>query len=104
MPPQWEVLSSQKRKALQDSIPQDWIIPYIPIKDQPNVLDVPEKCGLLTPRELQITNTEDVEVILEKLHTAEWTSEETTQAFYKRAIVAHQLVGYTFLVRLDSSS
>ncbi|PPQ76253.1 hypothetical protein CVT26_008288 [Gymnopilus dilepis] len=91
MPPQWEVLSSQKRKALQDSIPQDWIIPYIPIKDQPNVLDVPEKSGLLTPRELQITNTEDVEVILGKLRTAEWTSEETTRAFYKRAIVAHQL-------------
>lgn len=55
-------------------------------------MDVPAKCGLLTARELEITETVDVDVILRKLSAAEWSSVEVTTAFLKRATVAQQLV------------
>lgn len=88
----WKALAARKRKVLDDSIPQEWLIPKCPITDFPNVIDVPHKCGLLTPRELEITETKDVDCILQKLRNREWTSVETTRAFYKRAVIAHQLV------------
>ena len=48
--------------------------------------------GRITVRELAITETTEVDELLAKLRNAEWTSVETTRAFYKRAIIAHQLV------------
>ncbi|KAF8906245.1 amidase signature domain-containing protein [Gymnopilus junonius] len=91
MPTDWKTLCNEKRSRLYDSIPREWIIPYLSIKEHPNVLNVPAKSGLLTRRELMITDTEDVDVILERLRTGEWTSLETTKAFCKRATIAHQL-------------
>lgn len=44
-------------------IPKDWII-EVPIDDQRDVRDIPRASGLLTPRELEITNTLDVDVLL----------------------------------------
>lgn len=73
------------------SIPKDWII-KTPPESQLDVTSVPAKCGLLSSRELEITDTTDVEVLLIKLANGEWSSVEVTIAFYKRAIVAHQLV------------
>ena len=61
-----------------------------------SVLDVPATCGLLTPRELKITETTNVDTILQNLRTTEWSSVEVTTAFYKRAIIAHQLVSNSF--------
>ncbi|KAF9563083.1 amidase [Agrocybe pediades] len=89
--PEWRLLCARKRKDLQDSIPTAWRIPHPPIHDHPNVLDVPGTCGILNKKELIITETTDVNVILEKLKTAEWSSLEVTTAFCKRAVVAHQL-------------
>ncbi|KAJ8481087.1 hypothetical protein ONZ45_g15432 [Pleurotus djamor] len=54
-------------------------------------MDVPTTCGLLSSREIDITDTVDVSLILDQLRKGEWSSVETTTAFYKRAIVAHQL-------------
>jgi len=59
-------------------------------------MDVPRECGLLTPREMEITETVDVELMLRKLSSAEWSSVEVTTAFYKRAIIAQQLVCVLF--------
>lgn len=86
----WRELCAARKKKRHDSIPTEWLI-RLP-DDQLNVMDVPSKCGLLTARELEITETIDVDVILRKLSTAEWSSVEVTTAFLKRAIVAQQLV------------
>jgi len=88
---QWQDLCAARKKKQYDSIPKEWLI-QLPPDDQLNVMDVPSKCGLLTSRELDITETVDVDVILRKLSTAEWSSVEVTTAFLKRAIVAQQLV------------
>ena len=87
----WRKLVDEKRARQSQSIPKEWLI-SVPPKSVLDVTGVPETCGLLTARELEITDTTDVEVILRKLASSEWSSIEVTTAFYKRAIVAHQLV------------
>ena len=91
MPASWQQLCAARKQKQHDSIPPEWHIPSPP-EDQLNVMDVPAKCGLLTARELEITETVDVDVILRKLSAAEWSSVAVTTAFLKRATVAQQLV------------
>jgi amidase len=80
------------RKAVQlASIPTEWVI-QLPSKTQTNVMKVPRDCGLLTARELHITETTNVGILLNKLHSAEWSSVEVTTAFYKRSVIAQQMV------------
>ena len=88
---QWREIVAQKRKEQAATIPKDWILDNLPLKGVLNVVDFPEKCGLLTPKDIEITNTE-VHVLLEKLANGIWTSVEVTTAFCKRAIIAHRLV------------
>ena len=87
----WQEQVADKRERQQAAIPQEWLIPPVP-EGQTNVIDVPRTCGLLTQRELEITEVTDVAVLLEKLATAQWSAVEVVTAFSKRAIVAHQLV------------
>jgi amidase len=47
---------------------------------------------LLTARELEITCVQDAVVLLEKIHSKEWSAFEVTVAFCKRAAIAQQLV------------
>lgn len=93
----WEEQVADKRRRLLASIPPAWIISPVP-DDQLNVLDVPKTCGLLTDRELGITGTTDVSLILRKLATAEWSAVEVTTAFSKRAVVAHQVVSCSLVL------
>ncbi|KAL0563130.1 hypothetical protein V5O48_018945, partial [Marasmius crinis-equi] len=86
----WQTRAAQRKQVQLESIPREWLIdPLHPNTE--NVMGVPEDCGLLTPRELEITNETDVEVILKKLASSEWSSLEVTTAFYKRAIIAQQV-------------
>jgi amidase len=88
--PHWTELAAEKKQRQFKSIPQDWLVSPPP----DSTLDVtgfPETCGLLTAQEIKITNT-SVDALLEKLACGEWSAVDVTTAFYKRAIVAHQLV------------
>lgn len=87
----WEAVCSARKDAQFASIPRDWVIP-LPPDTQTNVIDVPLHSGLLTAKELEITEVTDVLTLLNKLHLAEWSSVEVTTAFYKRAIIAQQVV------------
>lgn len=88
-PPNWQAVCAARKEAQLASIPRDWII-QLPPDTQTNVLDVPLHSQLLTPKELEITEI-DIQTLLNKLHSAEWSSVEVTTAFYKRAIIAQQL-------------
>jgi amidase len=89
----WEEIAAAKRGAILASIPKDWIIPdgIKPPDSQLDVTEVPETSGFFTRQELDITSKSATELIA-KLHSGEWTSQEVTAAFCKRAAVAHQLV------------
>ncbi|EPQ61159.1 amidase [Gloeophyllum trabeum ATCC 11539] len=88
--PDWRARCKAKKQQQQEAIPRAWLI-ETPPDDVLNVLDVPYKCGLLTPREIEITDTTDVGALLSKLASGQWSSVEVTTAFYKRAIIAQQL-------------
>ncbi|OCH94227.1 general amidase [Obba rivulosa] len=86
----WKTLCAQRKQQQLDAIPPQWTIAPPP-DSQRNVLNVPRTCGLLSPLELEITETADVDVLLQKLRTGAWSSVQATTAFYKRAIIAQQL-------------
>ncbi|KZT30418.1 general amidase [Neolentinus lepideus HHB14362 ss-1] len=86
----WQTLVADKKKRQQESIPQEWIVSPPP-DDVLNVTGFPGQSGLLSAKELQITNEVDVQVLLQKLASGEWSSVEVTTAFYKRAILAQQV-------------
>lgn len=90
-PPDWKTRCIERKQKQKAEIPRDWFI-ELPPPEKRNVLDVPKSCGLLTDRELLITETVDIDYLLRKLASSEWSSVEVTTAFYKRAIVAQQLV------------
>jgi amidase len=87
----WQDAVAEKRRRQQESIPKEWLI-KTPPSDVQHVIAIPESCGLLSAKELEITGTVDVDVLLRNLASGEWSSVEVTTAFYKRAIVAQQLV------------
>ncbi|KAI0313577.1 general amidase [Amylostereum chailletii] len=91
MPPTWQELVVDKRTRQTASIPHDWLI-SAPAEDVLDVTRLPAECGVLSPQELAITETDDVEVLLGRLASGELSSVQVTTAFYKRAIVAHQAV------------
>jgi amidase len=92
--PSWQEIATKKKQEQLDKLPKEWLV-KLPSESQLNVLSVPRECGLLSPHELEITES-SVEQILSKLASAEWSSVQTTTAFYKRAIIAHQVVGHVF--------
>ena len=91
MPATWKDLVADKKQRQAASIPREWLITPPP-ESVRDVRGVPEECGLLSPKELEITNTVDVELILRNLAIAKWSAVEVTLAFYKRAVVAQQVV------------
>ncbi|TXT04862.1 hypothetical protein VHUM_03945 [Vanrija humicola] len=87
----WEDVAAGKQAAREALIPDEWRLPKETLANLPkNVLDIPRTSGLLTARELEITETTAPRLV-EKLIARTYTSLEVTTAFAKRAIIAHQL-------------
>jgi amidase len=88
----YEQLSREKRAQQINLIPAEWRLQRIPsVESVPNALDYIRTSKLLTRRELSITETTDVAILLGKLARRELSSVEVTRAFAKRAALAHQL-------------
>ncbi|KAJ7644233.1 general amidase [Roridomyces roridus] len=79
VPSDWEQVCARRKRVQLESIPPEWIIKPIP-ETQLNVMDVPRQCGLLSAAELEITETVDVQVILDKLRLGTWSSVQVTTA------------------------
>ncbi|GLA03421.1 hypothetical protein AnigIFM60653_003040 [Aspergillus niger] len=88
----WEHRAKSKQAQTAAAIPPEWTLPAdILLDSSANVLDVPRTCGLLTEREIHITEDYDATALLEKLAPGEFSSVEVTTAFCKRAAIAQQL-------------
>ena len=100
--PDWKARCTARKQQQEASIPPEWRIelPDIEIR---NVMHVPEQCGLLTPRELAITEIVDVSELLDKLRSSEFSAEEVVVAFYKRAIIAQQLTNCLTEIFVDQA-
>jgi amidase len=85
----WEELAADKRARIDKSIPSEWKLKSLPEGD--SFLDVPAKSGILSEKELEITNSTATDLV-KKLASGELKSVDVTLAFCKRAAIAHQLV------------
>jgi amidase len=89
----WEQLAADKRKRLAKTIPQQWRVREVPRKD--SVIDYPRTAGILSKRELEITEL-SVTQLVSKLTSNSLSAVEVTPAFCKRAAIAQQLVRCQF--------
>ncbi|OCF37149.1 amidase [Kwoniella heveanensis BCC8398] len=95
----WEDIASAKRAARDALIPEEW---RIPDTAERNVINVPKKCGVLTPKELEITETE-ASVLVDRMIGGQLTSYEVTLAFCKRAAIAQQLTNCLTEIFFDAA-
>ncbi|KAH8649195.1 amidase [Xylariales sp. PMI_506] len=87
----WYDIGVRRRAARDQKIPAAWRINTEEYSSRSNVLDVPSTCGVLNSRELHITSDHDAVDLVAKLRSGEFSAEEVTIAFCKRAAVAQQL-------------
>lgn len=92
MPPSFRNIAAEKRAKQRSLIPSEWQLADCPsVESAVSALEYIRNSDLLTPRELAITETNDINDILGKISTGEISSFETTTAFAKRAALAQQL-------------
>ena len=89
----WELQAQKAKDILQDSIPKQWLLPAhkLPSADEKNVEDFPRKSGLLSEKELAITDMSATSLVGE-MGAGRLTAEEVVVAFLKRSVLGHQLV------------
>ncbi|OAP54831.1 hypothetical protein AYL99_11279 [Fonsecaea erecta] len=93
---EWKDLVAKKRAEGAKAVPQEWrlapnILESVSADADISVLDVPAECGILTPKELEITEKYDAVDLTAKMAAKELSAVEVTQAFCKRAAIAHQV-------------
>lgn len=107
----WETKVAAKQQSNRDKIPKEWLLPssvlealQMPLAEHPNRvndMDIPRKSGVMTEKELEITEKYTVEQLLLKLKNGDLSSLEVTLAFSKRAAMAQQLVSCVFSFIID---
>jgi amidase len=90
--PDYEKKRSGILEAFAAKVPHDLRLPAHIITNPPtDVSTVPAKCGLLTAKEVEITENYDAYGLAEAIAARKLTAVEVATAFSKRAIIAHQL-------------
>ncbi|KFA81111.1 hypothetical protein S40288_01006 [Stachybotrys chartarum IBT 40288] len=99
----WQTKAADKRAKCFAAIPKAWLLPQslsdtIPeqsgiskVKLDLTALELPRRSGILTEKELDITESYTVSTLLESLASGKLTSSEVTLAFSKRAAIAQQV-------------
>jgi amidase len=87
---------------LKLKIPQQWRLPDTTLATKPrNITPIFRTCGILSARELEITEVEDCTALLSKIHSKDWSAVEAVTAFCKRAAIAQQLVNPLMDIAFD---
>lgn len=93
----WRALVTAKRKQLDAQIPSEWRLSddtraSVPADGHLIDADLVRRSGILSDKELDITENYSAANLLEKLSGGDFSSVEVTTAFCKRAAIAQQLV------------
>jgi hypothetical protein len=95
---EYSAIAQRKQAQLWERIPQGWRLSPSQIPpgmhspaesvnnvqyDRVNVLEIPRSCGLLSAKELEITESWDVKGLLGQIHSQKLTSKEVIEAFCK---------------------
>ncbi|KAJ5273541.1 hypothetical protein N7478_008666 [Penicillium angulare] len=91
----WERQAQRGRDILSQSVPNQWLASTssLPPATEKNVIDFPRKSGLLSERELWITDLSATKLVVE-MQNGSLKAEETVIAFLKRAVLGHQLLNF----------
>ncbi|KAF2683550.1 amidase [Lentithecium fluviatile CBS 122367] len=103
IPAKWQLISWQKKDEQFNRIPTDWRLPQLPSEDVTNYLDIPRKCGLLSQKELHITELYDAASLAEAIKTRKLKCIDVARAFCKRAAIAHQLTNCLTEILFDDA-
>lgn len=85
MSPPWQSIRDRKLAERSSRIPKEWLIAPERIPG-PNILDVteiPGTCGILSPKELHITEAYDARSMAAELRNGKLSAMEVTTAFCK---------------------
>lgn len=93
----YKLASREKLAANAAKIPESWRLAPSYLIDvnansQLNVLHVPRECGILTDKDIDITENYDATDLIKLIASKHLGSFEVVLAIYKRAAIAHQLV------------
>ncbi|OGE48730.1 hypothetical protein PENARI_c026G06386 [Penicillium arizonense] len=91
----WQLQAQKGRDILQNSIPKQWLLPAdrLPPVSQKSVVEFPRESGLLSERELKITDMSATALVAE-MSKGNMTAEEVVVAFLKRSVLGHQLLNF----------
>ena len=87
----WQEIAKEQQAMRDAKIPPEWRLKAPPGASVTNVFRVPYTCGIMSKRELELTDKDATE-LLELLSTGKLKAYELTVAFCKRASIAQQLV------------
>ena len=88
----YQNIAERVQRRVLDSIPHQWRLSAdLKAKHTGNAVSFITECGILTPRQIDITELTASEV-LRRIHGGELKVAEVTEAFCARAAIAHQLV------------
>ncbi|PCG90117.1 Amidase [Penicillium occitanis (nom. inval.)] len=86
--PTWMEVASERKRKIEEKIPSEWRVDKTQLQGK-CLVDLPRASGLLTDKELLITELSAVQ-ILAAMREQILTATETTIAFCKRAAISHQ--------------
>ncbi|BGP15791.1 hypothetical protein JCM10213_005727 [Rhodosporidiobolus nylandii] len=89
----WREKAAAKVAARDALVPLEWRLSSEILADteRMDVTGIPETCSILTERELEITELDEVEELASRIAHKRYTSLEVATAFCKRASIAQQL-------------
>jgi len=97
----WQGIAAEKRAELYAAIPSTYRINETIFQGM-NVTELPRKCGIMTEKELCITEDRAVDII-SRIRKQDYTAVEVTTAFCKRAAVAHQVTNCLAAICFDDA-
>lgn len=91
MEPHYKAIARRKQAERQSRIPKEWLLKNLPSPTTLDVRSIPRTCGILTTKELEITENYDATSLAEAIRRQAFTAEAVTVAFCKRAAIAQQV-------------
>ncbi|CZR62169.1 related to Acetamidase [Phialocephala subalpina] len=100
----WKEVAVAKQAERASKIPKEWLIQpeLMPSEETLDVQDFPHTSGLLTPEELEITES-TASTVVAKIASGEWTSVQVLLATCKRAAIAQQLINCLTEIYFDKA-
>src|ERR1700759_3474677 len=90
--PEYEEKRAALLRTFADKVPAEYLIPEDVFNDPPqDVSELATTFGILTPEEIEITETYDATGLAEAIAGKKYSAVQVATAFSKRAIIAHQL-------------